>query len=137
MIRVIIADDHKLVRDGVRALLKSDKEIQVVGEARDGQEAIKLTDQLAPDVVLMDVGMPLTDGLTALREIVISHHNVHVVMVSMYTDENVVNAAMRSGANGYVSKSDDFRELSSAVHAANDGKTYFGAGIAKLLAFSD
>jgi DNA-binding NarL/FixJ family response regulator len=137
MIRVLIADDHKLIRDAYRALLRSDRDIQIVGEARDGMEAIKLTVQLAPDVVLMDVAMPVLDGFSALKQIRQSHHNVHVIMVSMDSDENNVHIAMRTGAIGYVSKSDDFGELASAIHNANEGQTFLSSSISKILAFND
>ncbi len=132
MIRVLIADDHRLVRDGFRAVLEREKDLEVVGEARDGKEAIELTRQLHPDVVIMDIQMPRMNGLDAAREL----HSVdgqQVLIVSMLRDETLVRQALSNGAQGYITKDESFTELIYAIRALYGGKNYFSSSISKVL----
>ena len=125
MIRVLIVEDNIFVRDSIRLLLKRMQDLEVVGEARDGQEAIALTDQLTPDVVLMDIQMPVLDGLEATARIHAKHQDVRIVMLTLFSEQTLVRQALQNGAMGWVSKKDSFNELGSAIHTVFEGKKYF------------
>ena len=101
MIRVLIAEDHHLVRQGIRALLEKSSDIQVIGEAQDGQEAVEQALQLKPDVIIMDLSMPRLNGTQATEKIRAAHLPSQVVILSMYSDDTLVRQALRSGAKGY------------------------------------
>ena len=103
-IRVLIADDHPLFRDGIHGLLDSVPDTEVVGEAASGEEAIALAETLQPDVILMDIKMPGINGLQAMREILLTSPHIRILIVSMLEDDDSVFAAMRAGARGYVMK---------------------------------
>jgi DNA-binding NarL/FixJ family response regulator len=124
LIRVVIADDHHLVRHGIRALLEKEKDIQVVGEAADGHEAIELVGRLLPDVVVMDIAMPGLNGIEAVKRIRALDVKTRIVVLSMYSDESLVREALKHGVNGYLTKRAVTEELLSAVHAAIRGETY-------------
>lgn len=117
MIRVLIVDDHKLVREGFQLLLSRAKDIQVVAEARDGQEAIELVERMQPDVVLMDITMPLMNGIQATRLIRERSSKTQVIVVSMVSDEILLSQAYASGAKGYISKNDCFERLESEIRS--------------------
>ena len=131
MIRVLIADDHKLVREGYSALLKKEKDIQIVGEAKDGLEALVLVHRLNPDVVLMDIQMPRLDGLKATRLITAQERCTRVLVVTMSTEKGLVQQALENGAKGYIVKSDTFKELVPAIRAVRENKPYFSASISR------
>ncbi len=136
MIRVLIADDHKLVRDSLEALLMRDKDIQIVAQARDGQEAIELVNKFSPDVVSMDVKMPRLNGFEAARQIrrqSRGQNRTQVLIVAMSWDEQMVQRAVSGGAKGYVSKTDVFAELIPAVRALHEGHSYFSKTIREFL----
>jgi DNA-binding NarL/FixJ family response regulator len=133
MIRVIIADDHTLVRQGIRALLERAGDIHIVGEASDGQEALRATEQLVPDVLVMDVSMPRLNGIQALEQIRAQNIPTRIVMLSMYSDETLVAQALRSGAKGYLLKDSVAEELLDAVRAASQGETYLSPAISETL----
>lgn len=122
MIRVLIADDHLLVRQGLRLLLEKAPDIEVVGEARDGREAVEQTRQLTPDIVLMDVDMPRMDGIQATRIIHSSRLPTQVLMLTMIADQNMQQVAEANGAQGYLLKSADREELTQAIRAAIQGR---------------
>ena len=132
MIRVLIVEDNKLVRDSIRLLLKRLQDLEVVGEARDGQEAITLTDQLAPDVVLMDVQMPVLDGLEATARIHSQHEDVRILMLTLYSERVLLRQALQNGAIGFVSKRDSFQELGPAIHSAFEGKKYISSSVGPI-----
>ncbi|MFN2486945.1 MAG: response regulator [Acidimicrobiia bacterium] len=123
MIRVVIVDDHQLVRDGVRMLLDRAADIEVVGEARNGEEAIPLIAELGPDVVVMDITMPGMSGITT-SEIVSKQNNASVVILSMHEDAALMRRAIASGAKGFVLKGSAADELLLAVRAAASGGIY-------------
>ncbi|HZD10307.1 MAG TPA: response regulator transcription factor [Candidatus Binatia bacterium] len=127
MIRVLIADDHYLVRQGIRALLESAADMEVVGEAGDGKNALRLVEELDPDVVVMDISMPKMDGLLATMKLQERTSPPHVVMLSMYGNLNLVERAFRNGASGYLLKRSTARELVPAIYSANDGDRFLGS----------
>lgn len=133
MIRVLIADDHPVFRFGLRTLLKADPTMEVVGEATDGEEAIKLADQLAPDVVLMDLTMPGMNGIEAARRILLKHPEMHILVLTMFEDDDSVFAAMRAGARGYLLKGAEGGETLQAIRVVSTGEAIFSPTIAKRL----
>ena len=130
MIRVIVADDHHLVRQGIRMLLEKADDIEVVGEAEDGQEAVEMAERLTPDVLVMDISMPRLNGTQATERIHSRGLATQVVILSMHADETIVRQALRYGAKGYVLKRAVAEELLLAVRAANLGDTYLSPPIA-------
>jgi DNA-binding NarL/FixJ family response regulator len=133
MIRVIVADDHHLVRQGIRALLEKAKDIQVVGEAADGVEAIQLVKELRPDVMVMDIVMPRMNGTQVLDQIQALKLAVRVVILSMYSDETIVRQALRSGARGYLLKRSVTEELLLAVRSASMNEVYLSPAVSSIL----
>jgi DNA-binding NarL/FixJ family response regulator len=132
-IRVLIADDHPLYRDGMHGLLDSVPDTEVVGEAASGEEAITLAENLQPDVILMDIKMPGINGLQAMREILNASPHIRILIVSMLEDDDSVFAAMRAGARGYVPKGANQAEMLRAIRAVANGEAIFGPGIAQRL----
>lgn len=133
---VLIADDHPVFRDGIRALLEATSDTEVVGEATTGEEALSLAAELQPDVILMDVQMPGLNGIEATRKIVADHPDVRVLMVTMFEDDASVFTAMRAGARGYVLKDATREEIRRAIRAvANDEAIFSPAIAARLIAF--
>ncbi len=131
MVRILIADDQPLERDGLRALLDRADDFDIVGEARDGQEAIQMAEQLAPDVVLMDISMPDIDGLQATKHI--SSGSPKVVIVTGYIDEFLIDVAIKKGAKGYISKKDMRAELAPAIRGVQQGNIYYSDSVSKFL----
>jgi DNA-binding NarL/FixJ family response regulator len=131
-IKVLVVDDHSVVREGLVCLLNGHAGVQVVGEAADGRDAIEQARRLAPEVVVMDVSMPEMDGIAAAQA-VCAIPGVQVLMLSMHDAPDVVMRALQAGARGYVSKKSAAAELVKAVHAVAAGKRYLGAGIAEEL----
>lgn len=131
--RVLIADDHPLFRDGVRALFGSVPEMELVGEATTGDEAIGLAERFQPDVILMDIKMPGTNGIEATRRILQTSPHIGVLVVTMFEDDDSVFAAMRAGARGYLLKGADQEDILRAVRAVAQGEAIFGPSIAQRL----
>jgi two-component system, NarL family, response regulator NreC len=132
-VRVLIADDHPLIRSGLRALLERESEFQVVGEASDGYEAIELATHLKPDVAMLDVGMPRLNGIDAAQHISEKIAGVRIILVSMHSDESYVLRALKSGARGYLLKASPEADVLTAVRAVAAGNAYFSPKITKLL----
>ena len=130
-IRVLLADDHALVRAGVRSLLSTVAGIEVVGEASTGVEALALVEQMRPDVVLMDIAMPGLSGLDAAARIVREHPGTRVVMLSMHASEEYALQALRAGAGGYLLKDADLLELERAIAEVARGETYLSPAISR------
>jgi DNA-binding NarL/FixJ family response regulator len=128
-IRVLLADDHNLVRAGLRSLLQSISDIEVIGEAADGREAIRLLEELRPDVVLMDVMMPGLNGLEATERIVKEHPSVRVIILSMNAAEDFVLQAILAGASGYLLKNAKTGELEQALRSVAAGQTYLSPAV--------
>lgn len=132
-IRVLLVDDHKMMRDGLSALLDGVPDIQVVGQASDGREALDLVRTLSPDVVVMDIGMPELNGVEATRRIQAEFDRVKVIGLSTHTDKRYVHQMLEAGACGYVLKIAAHDELLRAVRAASLGKIYLSPEIAGLV----
>jgi len=132
-LRIMIADDHPLVRSGLRALLERDGEFQVVAEAADGYEAIDLAVLHKPDVILLDVGMPRLSGPDAAQSISQKFPGARIVMLSMHSDEAYVLRALKAGARGYLLKASPEADVLAAIRAVAAGHSYFSPGITKLL----
>jgi DNA-binding NarL/FixJ family response regulator len=132
-LRVLIADDHTLFRYGMHGLLSTQPDIEVVGEATAGEEALALAGELQPDVVLMDIKMPGINGIEATRRILEDHPHVRILMVTMFEDDASVFTAMRAGARGYVLKDAAKDDVLSAIRTVGRGGAVFSSGIAARL----
>ncbi len=132
-IRVLLADDHKLMRSGLRLLLQQSPDFTVVGEADDGREAVELFNSLQPDVVVMDVGMPRLNGVEAAAQIANAKPGAAIVMLSMHSDESYVLRALRAGARGYLLKDSAEADLGRAILAVKEGKSFFSPAVSKVL----
>lgn len=133
MITVLLADDHTIVRQGLRALLKSEEGIHVVGEAQDGREAITLCLELSPDVLVMDIAMHLLNGLDAARQIAASKCGTRIIFLSAYSDDAYIDKASALGASGYLVKQSAFETLPQAIREVQAGKTHFSPVISRRL----
>lgn len=129
MIRLVLVDDQSLIRRGLRALLKTDLELEVVGEAENGKTAIDLVATLQPDLVLMDVRMPVMDGVLATREICQCFPQIKVLVLTTFDDREYVTQALQSGASGYLLKDTPFEELTQAIRLVHKGYTHLGPGL--------
>lgn len=136
-IRVVLADDHPVVRDGLAAMLGAVDGIEVVGTAADGREAIRAAVTLKPDVLVMDIHMPGLDGVAAAREISRAAPAVGILMLTMLDDEESVRAALRAGAAGYVLKGDSREQIVRAIHAVAAGDVILGSAVAKVVHAGD
>ncbi len=132
-LRVLIVDDHPLFRKGMRALLATLPDMDVVGEAATGQESIELAASMQPDVVLMDLQMPDGGGLAAIRQITTTSPHVHVLVITLFEDDDSVFAALRAGALGYVLKDAEELEMMRAIRAVGSGEAIFSPAIAARL----
>ncbi len=133
MIRVLLVEDHALVRAGLRALLERAGDIHVLGEAANGQEGVELTKSLKPDVVIMDIMMPRLNGIQAAEHIQNLKLPAKVLLLSMYSEEGLVHQALQSGAKGYVLKTSVSEELLEAVRTVARGETYLSATISSIV----
>ena len=132
-IRVLLADDHAIFRDGLRAILDRQKDIVVVGEAGDGVEAVKKAAELAPDIVLMDINMPVMDGVRASRLITAQDQGVGIIILTMYREDEYVFEAIKAGAQGYVVKDARAREVLKAIRAVHRGEALIDPATATKL----
>ena len=128
-IRVVLVDDHEMMREGLRLILKRRDDLEIVGEANNGQAAVDLADRLNPDIVVMDVGMADLNGVDATRRIKSAHPNTLVIGLSMYSDRNYVLGMLNAGASGYVLKGAAGNELLLAIDAARRGENYLSPAI--------
>jgi two-component system, NarL family, response regulator NreC len=132
-IRILIADDHAVVRSGLRALLRVDPDLEVVGEAGDGTEAIRLAETLRPDMILMDVTMPPENGIKTAKRLKGLHPELIVLFLTMHEDESLLHEALRAGASGYVIKRAAESEIIQAIHAASRGDIYVHPAMTRAL----
>ena len=131
MIRVVIADDHHLFRQSIKALLETTDDIEVVGEASDGQETLKLVQRQKPDVALLDIAMPLLNGIETTYRIQSLDVGTRVVILSMYSDEEMVRQALKNGAKGYLLKRSLVEELLLAIRSVSTGEVYLSPAVAR------
>jgi len=132
-IRVLLADDHKLIRAGLRLVVDQQADLSVVGEADDGRQAVELAKSLKPDVVVMDIGMPNLNGIEAARQIREIRPDAAVVMLSMHSDEGYVLRALGAGARAYLLKDSATTDLVQAIRAVVEGKSFFSPAVSKVL----
>jgi DNA-binding NarL/FixJ family response regulator len=133
-IRIMLVDDHEVVRRGLRGFLELQPDIEVVGEAPDGLEAVRLAGELAPDVILMDLLMPKMDGLAAIAAIKHAAPMIEIIAVTSFIEEEKVTSALEAGASGYLLKDADAEEVAAAIRAAHAGEVHLDAAVARLLA---
>ena len=131
--RIILAEDHRITREGLLNMLKVRPEMKVIGEAENGREAVRLARELTPDLVIMDVTMPDLNGIDATRIITSDFKNIKVIALSMYSDKQFVQGMIHAGASGYLLKDCAFEELVNAIRAVVDGNTYLSPGIAGVV----
>lgn len=132
-IRVLIVDDHPIFRDGMRQLLESVSGFEVVGEGSSGEDAVRMTAELSPDVVLMDIGMPSMNGIEATRAVLDVRPSARVLVLTMYEEPDSVFAALRAGARGYLLKDAESEDITRAVRAVANGDAIFGPAVAERL----
>lgn len=132
-IRLVLADDHTLLRDGIRALLDDQPDMAVVGEAEDGRQAVQSTHELRPEIVLMDIAMPLLNGLEATRQIKRDHPEIHVLVLTMHENEEYIHEVLAAGASGYVLKHAAASELVAAIRAVHRGEAVLSPAITRVV----
>ncbi len=132
-VRILLADDHTVVRKGLRLLLENVAEFQVIADAANGRDAVSLAEQHRPDVVVMDVAMPILNGIEAARQITAKQPSTAIVFLSMHGDESYVLRALKAGARAYLLKDSAESDLIQAVKAVSEGKAFFSPAISKML----
>jgi DNA-binding NarL/FixJ family response regulator len=132
-LKILLADDHMLVRQGLRKILEEQPDWEVVAEASDGREAVRQALALEPDVVLLDIGMPLLNGIEATRQIARRFPHINILILSMHAQEAYITQAMKAGARGYLLKDSADTDLISAVSAVASGKSFFSPVVAKVM----
>jgi DNA-binding NarL/FixJ family response regulator len=130
---LMIADDHEIVRKGLRAMLETDHRCEVIGECADGREAVAMAHMLEPDVVVIDISMPLLNGLEATRQILKTRPETKVLVITMHESDRIIREALEAGARGLVLKTDAARDLVTAVNLLQQGKMYFTPRMAQLM----
>jgi DNA-binding NarL/FixJ family response regulator len=133
VLKVLIADDHEIVRQGLRSMLEGQRECQVVGEAGDGRQAVTLTKELNPDVVILDIGMPTLNGLEATRQILKMRPQTKVLILTMHESDSVIREVLDAGARGYILKTDAGRDLVTAVDSLRRNKTFFTSRVSQMI----
>src|SRR5438876_2881589 len=133
VLRIMVADDHEVVRKGLVSLLQAQPEWQVCGEAGDGREAVEKAIQLKPDILILDIGMPSLNGLEATRQILKTTPNARVLILTLHDSDQVVREVLNAGARGFLLKSDAARDLVAAVDALRHDKTYFTSKVAAMV----
>ncbi len=133
MVRILLADDHKLFRQGLRALIDKNDELNVVGEARNGREAIQMAAKSSPRVVIMDISMPDMNGIEATRRIAERNPSIKIIALSMHSNRRLVLEILKAGARGYLLKDCAFEELMTAIRTIMDGKIYLSPEISDTM----
>lgn len=132
-ITVVLADDHRIVREGLAAMMNAKPDIEVVAQAKNGREALRLVKEFSPQVVVMDVAMPDLNGVEATRQISQEVPQVKILALSMHSDMQFISKMLAAGASGYVLKDSAFEELANAIRAVSNGRTYLSAGISDMV----
>ena len=133
LIRILLADDHTMVRDGLRALLDRQEGLAIVAEAADGRECIQLAEEHSPDVVMMDIAMPKMNGIEATRRILAANPSVGVVILSMHQDESYVLQSLKAGAKGYLLKDSSREDILEAIRSVANGRAFLSRKVSRLL----
>jgi two-component system response regulator NreC len=133
VIRIILADDHAVMRRGLRLLLEQQVDFQIVGEAGDGREAVDLAEKLKPDVAVLDITMPNLNGIEAARQITAKQLGVSIVVLSMHADEAFVLRALKAGARGYLLKESPESDFLNAIRLVSEGKSFFSPAVSRML----
>jgi len=133
MTKVLLADDHRLMRSGLRLVIERHPDFNVVGEADDGRQAVAMAEQLRPGVIVMDIGMPNLNGIEAARQITEARPEIAIVMLSMHSDEGYVLRALKAGARAYLLKDSAEEDLTKAIEAVRDGKSFFSPAVSQVL----
>ena len=133
MIRIVLADDHAVMRRGLRLVLEQEKDFEVVGEASDGREAVALAEALKPEITVLDITMPNLNGIEAARQISAKQIGVSIIVLSMHADESFVLRALKAGARGYLLKESAESDLINAIRLVTDGKSFFSPTVSRLL----
>ena len=131
--RIVLADDHALVRDGIRSLLETEIDLEVIGEASNGKEAIELVEKVHPDLLIIDIRMPVMNGIDAVEVLTKSNSQVKSIILSMHDSEEYILKSISAGANGYLLKDTDKTEFIKAIHTVRDGGKYFSGDISNVL----
>ncbi|HOC47067.1 MAG: response regulator transcription factor [Syntrophorhabdaceae bacterium] len=131
--KIIIADDHKIMREGLKALIEKQPDMEVAAEARDGLEVTKLARKLAPQVIIMDIGMPEMNGIDATRQVLSENKDIKIIALSMHSDRRFVLEMLKAGASGYLLKDSAFEELVNAVHTVMTGQSYLSPRITDIV----
>ena len=131
--KVLLADDHRIVREGLKSLLQSQPDLEVIAEASDGRQAVEMARDLSPDVVVMDVAMPQLNGIEATRQLANDQRDMKIVALSMHSDRRYVSEALKAGASGYVLKDGAFDELISAIRAVVSNRVYLSPRVAGVV----
>ena len=131
--RILLVDDHQMFREGLKAVLKSETDFQVVGEAADGMQAVELCRELAPDVVIMDISMPEMNGVEATGKIHAESPGIKIIILSMHTEKRYILGALKAGATGIVAKNSASAELRTAIETVVSGQTYLSPSVSNVL----
>jgi DNA-binding NarL/FixJ family response regulator len=132
-LKLLFADDHEIVRKGVRCLLEAQPGWQVMAEASNGREAVEQAQRVKPDVAVLDIGMPSLNGLEAARQMLKNDPHIKIVILTMHDSDNLIREVLKVGARGYVAKSDAIRDLVTAINAVRSGDTFFTAKVAQVV----
>jgi DNA-binding NarL/FixJ family response regulator len=132
-IRIVIADDHKIVRNGLRSLIEKELDIEVIAEADNGRSVVRIAMELAPEVVIMDIAMPDLNGIEATRQIINALPRTKVIALSMHADKRYVMEMLKAGASGYILKDNAYEELASAIRTAMRNRTYLSPQVAETV----
>jgi DNA-binding NarL/FixJ family response regulator len=132
-LRLLLADDHEIVRQGLRSMLQAQRDCQIVGEAADGRQAVAMTKELNPDVVILDIGMPSLNGLEATRHILKMRPQTKVLILTMHESDSIIREVLDAGARGYVLKTDAGRDLVTAVDSLRRNKTFFTSRVSQMI----
>jgi DNA-binding NarL/FixJ family response regulator len=133
IVRILLADDHPVVRRGLRATIEDDESIRVIAEASDGNQALSLIEELTPAVAILDIDMPGLSGLGVAREVALKKIATRIIFMTFHADEDLMRAAMEAGGQGYLLKGSETEEVCAAIHSVHAGRTYIGSTMAALL----
>lgn len=132
-IKILIADDHAILLDGLKAVLQTDEELEIVGDAEDGETVVGLVNTLNPDVIILDINMPKLNGIEAARKIRTDNRDVKIIILTMYENEGFITDAISAGVNGFIFKMCDMEEFLRAVHTVAEGNDYFHEKVSKVV----